>query len=223
MGVRYQDSLEKIKMYLELCCTEKITISPLFYRDYTCPSHCGGCCPKFSLVYFEGERWEKFKKTYPDYSATFEKRELDNGVIIFEDTQKDNENHHCKNLNMENGRCQIHEANPFSCEFELLKVRKVKDSISIINKLFGRGWQLKRIDGERGAMCEMKGFSYEKFLRDLCLLKELNEYAIKLNYDTILPEVIAYFEMKDDLLKNNMVSSQAETIYKKNKYENNRG
>lgn len=214
MGVRYQDSLEKIKMYLELCCTDKITISPLFYRDYKCPSHCGGCCPKFSLVYFEGKRWDLFKELYPDYAIKFNKR-IYNGVIIYEDTQEENNNHHCKNLNMENGRCLIHKANPFSCEFELMKVRKIKEDISIINKLFGRGWQLKRIDGERGAMCEMKDFNYEKFLKDLSLLKELNDYAKKLNYDTILPEVIEYFTIRDEMLKNNIVPSNQEIIYKK--------
>jgi Fe-S-cluster containining protein len=220
MGVRYQDSLEKIKNYLQLCQTNEITISPLFYRDYSCPPNCGGCCPKFSLVYFEGERWDKFKELYPEYSAKFEKRVLENGVVLYEDHQKENTNHHCVNLNMTNGRCMIHESNPFSCEFELMKVRNVQGKISIINKLFGRGWQLKRIDGERGAMCEMKDFNYDKFLRDLKLLKELKEYAIKLNYDTILDEVISYLESIDIYLKNGMIPNIQTIIYKKNKIQN---
>lgn len=203
MSVRYPDSLEKIKSYLDLLVTNEITISPFFYRDYTCPSHCGGCCPKFSLVYFEGERWESFKTLYPNEAKQFKQRTINDGQLVYEDVQEGNENHHCKNLNMEDGRCKIHKSNPFSCEFELMKIRSIKGQISVINKLFGRGWQLKKINGERGALCEMKSFNYEKFLRDVNLLKELQEIPFKLGYNnTILPELLEYFNEQDLMLKN---------------------
>jgi hypothetical protein len=66
----------------------------------------------------------------------------------------------------------------------------------------------------------MKDFNYDKFLRDLKLLKELKEYAIKLNYDTILDEVISYLESIDIYLKNGMIPNIQTIIYKKNKIQN---
>lgn len=218
MSVRYQDSLNKIESYLKALCVHQVKLSPLFYRDYSCPAGCGGCCPKFSLVYFPGERWERFKKEYPDLVKRFHLRFVKvAGQLpqeIYEDTQSDNMNHHCINLDMQTGRCKIHTSNPFSCEFELMKVSTIKDKTYLINKLFGRGWALTKIDGERGAMCKMKDFSYEKFLRDVSLLKELYEYSIKLNYDTILPEVLAYFEFNDQWFKEGLVPSHQIVINK---------
>jgi hypothetical protein len=215
MAGKFNDSLNKIKNYLEHLSVNEITISPLFFREYDCPAGCGGCCLKFSLIYLEGERWEKFKTLYPDKVKYFTERILENGTKVYEDLQKDNESFFCRNLDTQTGRCTVHEANPFSCEFELMKIFKKSDGkVLIINKLFGRGWNMKRIDGERGALCKMKGFSYEKFLRDLNLLKELFVISQQLNYDTILKELIEYLEEIKPLLKEGFVSGQKKIVKK---------
>ncbi len=203
--VKNPDSINKVKDYLKSAGLNKLILSKMFFRDYSCPAGCGGCCPKFSLDYFEGsERWERFKKLYPEKLHFFKRREVD-GVVIWSDLQEDNPNHHCKNLNMENGRCTIHDANPFTCEFELNKfVTYKKDSRAVlINRLFGRGWQLKKIDGTRGAMCQMLPFSFEKFLRDLKLLKELLWISKKLNIKSKLGYVIKYLDDNQESFKKN--------------------
>lgn len=113
----------------------------------------------------------------------FKERIVDNQVFM-SDLQDDHTNHHCRNLNMENGRCMIHGSNPFSCEFELMKIQTMgiykyvkgfENHAVVIKKLFGRGWALTKIDGTKGAICKMIDFNYEKFLRDIELLKELRE------------------------------------------------
>lgn len=182
---RFSDSTEKIKDYIKSLEEEVLVLSNLFFRDYTCPSHCGGCCPRFSLDYVkDSDRWNEFKTKYPQHLHRFKERIID-GQVFMSDTQEDHNDYHCRNLNKENGRCMIHEANPFSCEFELMKLgrhpgtyRKSLNTESftiLTKKLFGRGWAMKRIDGERGALCEMIPFNYTKFLRDIELLKELRE------------------------------------------------
>jgi hypothetical protein len=71
--------------------------------------------------------------------------------------QNDHDNPKCRNLNFDNGRCGIHGSQPFSCDFELLRSVMSKDSprAMFTQKLFGRGWAMMRVDGERRALCEM--------------------------------------------------------------------
>lgn len=177
-----RDSLNKINDYIEASNNEELILSPMFFRDYSCPSHCGGCCPKFSLDYFEGERWEKFKETYPHLIHKFTPREV-NGATVYTNYQNDNPDSKCEFLNKEDGRCGIHKSNPFSCEFELNKFVVKGKKTYLMNKLFGRGWNMMRIDGNRGALCEMKPFNLKKYLRDVELLKELldiiDKYSMK--------------------------------------------
>src|SRR5690606_15307373 len=63
----------------------------------------------------------------------------------------------CRNLRMEDGRCAIHGYHPFSCDFELLRFFHHEDPDRperLGHQPFGHGWNMKRIDGERGALCE---------------------------------------------------------------------
>jgi hypothetical protein len=129
----------------------------------------------------DSERWNRFVKLYPNKVSFFKERVV-GGQVFMSDLQIDHNNHHCRNLDMTNGRCTIHESNPFSCEFELNKVTTsgsykrtegFESHVMIIKKLFGRGWALTKIDGTKGALCTMTPFSYEEFLRDIELFKEL--------------------------------------------------
>lgn len=190
-----RDSVDKIITYLTNA-NEDLVLSKLFFRDYTCPTGCGGCCPRFSLDYFEGsERWENFKKLYPEHVDKFTARNL-NGAIIWSDKQEDHKNHYCKHLDLNNGRCGIHKANPFTCEFELMKIsyNSLHKKSLLINKLFGRGWSYKRTDGGKGAKCEMLPFNYDKLLRDLKLLKELYWIGQKLGMKSKINLVIKYIQ-----------------------------
>lgn len=200
-----RDSLDKIALYFENL-SQKAALSPLFFRDYTCPPGCGGCCHRFSLDYFEGERWERFKKLYPDKVKYFKTR-IVGGVKVHTYMQDDHNDHFCRFLDKSNGRCLVHEANPFTCEFELMKVmfNQKTGKATIINKLFGRGWSYQRTDGGRGAKCEMLSFNYEKYRKDLALLEELNDIAEQFKEETVLPQVIEYLKSIDNLLKNGIV------------------
>lgn len=181
----YNDSIHKILGYIEACQNNHLIISPGFYRDYTCPPHCGGCCPKFSLDYFEGPRWNLFKELYPEKVGDFVEREV-NGVKVFSNLQKQNKSPKCMYLYHPTGRCTVHKANPFTCEFELNKFMVRGDKTYLINRLFGRGWNMSRTDGGRGARCEMLPFNYDKFRRDVELLNELYWIAVRMGKEVPL-------------------------------------
>ena len=207
-----RDSLNKIKDYIKASNNEELILSPMFFRDYSCPPNCGGCCPKFSLDYFEGERWEKFKKEYPHLIHKFKKRTV-NGATVYTNYQSENKDFKCEFLNKENGRCKIHKSNPFSCEFELNKFVVKGKKTYLMNKLFGRGWNMMRIDGNRGALCEMKPFNLKKYLRDVELLKELLDICNKMNEKAPLLQKLV---KKLDSIKNPISKKITFTLKNKN-------
>lgn len=158
------DSIDKIVTRYFACVAAKpftykgktyevkpLYISHLIHRGYTCPAKCGACCSRFSLDYIPGEERPPglSKRT-----VEFDGRE----VVVFSDTQDDHSNHHCRNLDMESGRCKIHGVHPFSCDFELMRFLSFDDPDrpnTLTQKLYGRAHAMLRIDGDRGAMCEM--------------------------------------------------------------------
>ena len=131
-----------------------VYVSPGIVRDYTCPEGCGGCCPRFSLDYIATDSLPVGEK----HPLTPRMIEF-NGrhVEVWSDLQTDHDNAKCRNLNLDNGRCGIHGFQPFSCDFELLRSVMSKDSprAMFTQKLYGRGWAMMRVDGKRGALCEM--------------------------------------------------------------------
>lgn len=160
---------------------QPLIVSPLLLRNFTCPPKCGGCCPKFTLDYIPSEN-------KPD---TVVERVIDfnnKQIIIYTDDQKENLSAKCKNLNFENGRCNIHKINPFSCDFELIRFLVSNDgsrkSNYMMQRLFGRGWNMMRIDGSRGALCEMTNF----------VPSDVDEVVRKLNR---LNSWLSYFEINN--------------------------
>lgn len=190
------DSIDKIvTVYLASVCSEPftykgvkytsrpVTVSPLIFRGFTCPAHCGGCCPRFTLDYLPSEA-----APYP-----LQQREIpiDNRLVkVLSDMQETNPNHHCKNLERITGRCLIHGKHPFSCDFELIRFISFRRKISLTQKLFGRGWAMKRVDGKRGALCQMiepDEYSVAEVVRKLKRLKQWADYfGIKTRLDIII-------------------------------------
>lgn len=118
------------------------------------------------------------------------------GVTIYSDMQQDHDDHYCRNVNKKNGRCMIHGVHPFSCDFELIRfMEQQKDDKQpgfvpeattrniLTQKLYGRGWNMLRIDGERGALCTMTkptDDTVREVVRKLKRLEEwLNHFGIK--------------------------------------------
>jgi len=189
----YKDSVDKIHSYMEASNNDEIAVSPTFFRDYTCPANCGGCCKNYTLDYFEGERWELFKKTYPHLIDKFPPRIVD-GVTVYTNFNKSKQiDSYCEFLSEEDGRCGIHESNPFTCEFELNKLSVRDKKTYLQNKLFGRGWGMTRVDGTKGAMCEMIPFNLKKYLRDVKLLEELVVIMKKFKKETSLIQRVIDF------------------------------
>jgi hypothetical protein len=84
----------------------------------------------------------------------------------------------------------IHGQHPFSCDFELIRFISFRHNVNLTQKLFGRGWAMKRIDGGKGALCEMvepDGHSVAEVVRKLEKLKQwANHFGIQTRLDIII-------------------------------------
>lgn len=207
------DSFEKIVKYFSVVTKQsftfrKITYNPkplnvsvLLFRDATCPPNCGGCCPRFSLDYLP-------KEDYPEHT---EIREIEfNGKIYLlrSDLQKDNKRHFCRHLNKE-GRCNIYSVRPFTCEFELIRtlVFSTKPNI-ILTRLYGRGWNMLRIDGERGALCTITPITEASFNNSIGKLKRLQMWSDYFEIETKIPDVLNWAEsVRDSVLNRQPIKS----------------
>ena len=112
------------------------------------------------------------------------------------DFQTDNRSHFCKNLDISSGRCLIYERRPFTCDFELIRFIVPRcGPIHLTQKLFNRGWAMKRVDGRRGARCAMTAsseFSKAELLRKVERLAVWSDYF---RITTCVPEVIGWIRM----------------------------
>tara|TARA_R100001143_G_scaffold63452_2_gene70575 strand:+ start:2427 stop:3146 length:720 start_codon:yes stop_codon:yes gene_type:complete len=205
MSVAFVDSVTKIvETYFAVVTNEEFTykgtrykprpiqISPKIFRDTTCPPNCGGCCLKFSLDYIPSDPRpddKRIKKRFIEFSGR--------KVKIYSDTQQDREGEHfCRHVDMDDGRCGIHGDHPFSCDFELLRFIMRNDRPIVMVRLFGRGWALTRVDGEKGALCEVfvpedmeahKKNIVRKFNR-------LKAWADHFELDTCIPDIVRWIE-----------------------------
>lgn len=162
-----------------------IRVSPLIFRDFSCPEKCGGCCPKFTLDYLPDE--------FTPYSLSTRFVEI-NGrrVELRTDRQEHNHNHHCLNLDQTSGRCKIHGSQPFSCDFELLRFIDRIDKVHFSQQLFGRGWAMIRIDGGRGALCSMLPPTIRTIPEIQRKLGRLQAWANHFGVETWVPEIMAW-------------------------------
>lgn len=144
---------------------DEVVITHRAWRRYTCPEGCGACCYPYELVYLP-EEFAKMERQYPEEAKNFHPKEVTLGVRgrefkrrIIRDTQEDHTGHRCRYLRKEDARCTIHLENPFHCAVELLRFTRRKTKKGVVVHLgtqkFGRSWALKRVDGERGALCEI--------------------------------------------------------------------
>lgn len=200
MEVTRPDSLDKVKDFLRLSNLDEVILSKMFFRDYACLKNCAGCCKKnVSLDYKDGsERWEKFKTLYPQHVDKFTSRKVGK-AIYWTDFQDDNKDpYYCKHVDQSTGYCNIHEANPFSCEFVLAKFidNKARGRSLLTSTLYGRAHNFKRVDGGKGALCYMTDYNHSKFLRDVEMLDELVEQGKAIGEPTEKLEVIIQF-LKD--------------------------
>lgn len=168
-----------------------LKVSPLLLRDYTCPPMCGGCCFKFTLDYLPSEF---HPPGIVHRQVEFNGRQID----ICTDPQEDNESDRCRHLRRKDGRCGIYERRPFTCDFELIRTLHSEDPKRpdvLTQKLFGRGWSYARVDGGKGALCEMTKVtnkSTDEVIRKLERLQQWTKhFGLKFN-DTWIPDILGH-------------------------------
>lgn len=198
----FSDSIDKVvSVYFACVAAEPFTykgkqyepkqlrVSPQICRGFTCPANCGGCCPKFSLDYIPSEAKPS--------TGQFRTIEFNGHKIeIFSDTQSENAGKKCKYLNTENGRCNNYVTRPFSCDFELIRFFTTNTSTNRLTQmLFTRGWNMMRIDGERGALCSMIDANEQTKQEAIVKMQRLHEWTQHFKLQTKLPKIIDW--MKD--------------------------
>lgn len=167
----YFDSVEKLRGYLVALASVPdgnhrppgtLAVSHTFWRDYTCPPGCGGCCAAFTMDLWPDE-YARLTVAYPALAGEFTPRPvrffgrdetLYSNIAAARDRMQVRQK--CQFLDGI-GRCGIDAAKPFSCLFELNKLQMfpTRDRVLLSKKLFRNGWRYDRVDGGRGALCEM--------------------------------------------------------------------
>jgi hypothetical protein len=170
-----------------------LTVSPLLVRGYTCPEGCGGCCHYFSLDYLPSE---PHPYTLKERFIDFDGRK----VRIFSDMQEEHSGPRCKHVD-KIGRCGIHGVHPFSCRFELIRFNHFAERPNQLStRLFGRGWSYNRVDGGKGALCEIIPAD-EKRVEDLIEnFLELEKWADHFGILTCIKEIVEWIHDKQYLI-----------------------
>jgi len=201
--MRHNDSIDKIIcVYLSSVCShsfsykgktyspKRLVVSPLLLRGHTCPSNCGACCGSFSLDFLPSERCNERAKA----------REIlisGNRITIRSDLQIDIDEHWCRNLNRESGRCSIYQERPFACDFELIRFLSYETKVLLIHKQYGRFWAMERLHGGDGALCEMLPRS-ESLVREVVRkLTRLEDWAMHFKVKTRIPLILNWIESGD--------------------------
>jgi hypothetical protein len=128
-----------------------LVVSPLLFRGLICPEGCGACCPSFTLDYLPSEApFDRVHGLEP-FEVEFNQKRIP--LFRFWNDPKAK---FCAHLNMETARCTIHEVNPLSCSFEIMRFLVSEDQARFLVRYFGRSWAMLRIDGERGARCGLE-------------------------------------------------------------------
>jgi len=154
-------------------------------RGFTCPSDCGGCCPRFSLDYLPEER-HPYK--LEERIILFNNKE----VTVFSNTQSGVEKK-CGELDPK-GRCGIHGKHPFSCDFELIRMSHHKNKTHCSTRLFGRGWNMMRVDGERGALCTITPISQDSIADCYRKISRLKQWVKHFGVNSWCDEILNWIE-----------------------------
>ena len=165
-----------------------LRVSPAFFHEYTCKLGCAGCCPRFSLDYLPEEE----RPDYPHQERTVRINGRD--VVLYSKLQSPRpERRFCDNVNLETGACMVHGKQPFSCDFETLRFTHFADHSWLGTRPYGRGWNMMRVDGQRGAMCEFpKTATLEALAEAERKLMRLQRWAHAAGLLTYIPAVLRW-------------------------------
>ena len=182
-----------------------LSISPLLLRTGICVSGCGACCQNYTLDYLPREAEDNSPYPLKERMIEFNGKQFQ----IFSDLQDDHSDFNCRNLIKDvshpqysqfPGGCGIHDRHPFSCDFEFIRffTAKKPEGINRVNtSKFTRGWIMKRIDGIRGVMCEMKPATEESRAVAVRKLKRLKEWVDYFQLENKVQKIIIWAEKVD--------------------------
>lgn len=117
--------------------------------------------------------------------------------VILSDLQEDFDDKHCRHRRPVDGRCEIHfDGKPMAAEFELIRflVFEPPRANTLTTKLFGRGWSYERVDGGRGALCEITDRSDETVASVKHNLGRLKQWADHFELEHVLDEVLEWID-----------------------------
>ena len=171
-------------------------VSQLIARELICPPGCAGCCPQFTLDYLPTEPDQDVPANVHHRFVEFNGFEWT--LYTFDDHPRGR--YHCANVNMKTGRCNIHGNQPFSCDFETIRVHMFKDDATphrLSTAPFGRAWQLMKVDGTRGALCEHTAPTIPGAREAYRKLKRLENWANYFGLPTRLDKVFKWIDKGD--------------------------
>lgn len=167
----------------------ELSVSPLLLRGYTCPMNCGGCCPKFSLDYLPGE-------ARPEGAVARTVEFNGRTVELYTDMQSSNSTDRCRHLNRTDGRCGIYLTRPFSCDFELIRMMPTGErGRRMTQQLFSRGWAMKRVDGGKGALCQITPPNQESIDDVVRKLTRLKQWTDHFGLATRVPTILDWISL----------------------------
>lgn len=158
----YQDSVSKIVTTYIAAVTKEtfvyggttynpkpLHVTPLLGREFKCVLGCGGCCTRFTLDYLPSEN-------KPNIPLTSRYVTINNTAYLIHSYEQHPEpdKRFCDNLDVPTGKCGVHGKQPFSCDFETVRFYQFLDHTVVRTAPYGRGWQLMKVNGARGALCE---------------------------------------------------------------------
>lgn len=168
-----------------------LRVVPEIFNGFTCPSGCGGCCTRFSLDYLPSE---ELPYEMPLRAVEFNNTE----ILLYSDTQRDADAYYCENLNKESGRCSIHGRHPFSCDFELIRFTHflTTSKARVTTRLYGRGWNMMRVDNVRGALCTVTPPTFASLYDTIRKLKRLAEWCEHFGLEHHIQDIIKWGETR---------------------------
>lgn len=208
-----RDSLDKVEEYLKELEKPILVVLPSFFQHYGCPENCGGCCLNFTKDFLEGEFLTLFRWKYPDESKKFKLRKKNN-LSVYTYSQKEN-SIWCDFF--KGGKCSIHDFNPFSCSFELNKIRVMEEidlplKYTNIGKAFYRDKSMTTFEG-KPLKCSFGKYTKEDHLRDIATFERLKCYqAVSKKKDLNLEAFIYYLRCFD--IEKNEIPTENLYFYK---------
>jgi len=174
-----------------------LDISSTIFREARCYENCGACCRSFSLDWLPME-----KRPYQMERRTFNLN--GRSVVMYSDKQEQNMGYYCGHLNPKNGHCGVHKNRPLSCDFELLRFHQYEDHNRLGETLYGRVWNMKRIDNVRGGICTIEPpseASLNDTIRKLMRLQTwCHHFGVKDNH---IPDIVRWVQKgpTDEILR----------------------